>query len=175
MVPEKLELKHPGWRAFDATVYSFAVLACVALVLVFVSVIFDVTIRYTGMQSPSWPVPLSEYGIHISVMFGAPYVLQQRGHVIVDAFLRILPQSWQVRLLTLSKLLCLIGCIAFAVLAWRVTWISYLKGYEDVRAISVPEFILYGPMAISFTLMSIEFFHLLFVASPETLGSAADV
>jgi C4-dicarboxylate transporter, DctQ subunit len=175
MMPEKVELKHLGWQAFDAAVYAFAALACVALVLVFASVIFDVTIRYTGLQPPSWPVPFSEYGIHISVMFGAPYVLQQRGHVIVDAFLRLLPQGWQVRLLTLSKLLCLAGCTAFAVLAWRVTWVGYLEGYEDVRAISVPEFILYGPMAISFTLMSIEFFRLLFVASPEVLGSAADV
>jgi C4-dicarboxylate transporter, DctQ subunit len=175
MMSEKAEIKHPVWRAFDGIVVASAALACIALVLVFASVIFDVTIRYTGMQPPSWPVPLSEYGIHISVMFGAPYVLQQRGHVIVDAFLRILPQGWQVRLLTLSKLLCLVGATAFAVLAWRVTWISYLEGYEDVRAISVPEFILYGPMAISFTLMSIEFFHLLFVASPEALGTAADV
>lgn len=170
-----VDVPRGAWRAFDWLVRFFAVLACVCVFAIFLSVIFDVTMRYTVRRPPLWPVPITEYLLHISVMFGAPYVLQQRGHVIVDAFLRTLSVHWQARLLTVSKFLCLVASAAFAALAWRLTWIGYMKSYQDVRAISVPEYILYGPMAICFTLMAIEFLRSLFVVSAETLGGAADV
>jgi TRAP-type C4-dicarboxylate transport system permease small subunit len=172
---DNVDVLQGAWRAFDWVVRFFAVLACFCVVGIFLSVIFDVTMRYTIRRPPLWPVPITEYLLHIAVMFGAPYVLQQRGHVIVDAFLRTLTVHWRARLLTVSKLLCLVACTAFAALAWRWTWIGYMKGYQDVRAISVPEFILYGPMAICFTLMAIEFLRSFFVISAEALGGAADV
>ncbi|WP_201836420.1 TRAP transporter small permease [Microvirga zambiensis] len=172
---ETVKPTHPLWRAFDWVVNACAALACLAIFSVFTSVIFDVVMRYSVSSPPPWPVPVTEYALHIAVMFGAPYVLQHRGHVVVDAFLRILPARWQAILLTVSKLLCVAGCTAFALLAWRITWVSVVMGYDDVRAISVPESVLYGPMAISFTLMSLEFFRSLFDASPEALGAAADV
>jgi C4-dicarboxylate transporter DctQ subunit len=172
---ESVKPIHPLWRAFDWVVNAFAALACLAIFGVFVSVIFDVTMRYLVSQPPPWPVPMTEYGLHIAVMFGAPFVLQQRGHVVVDALLRTLPSRAQVALLTLSKLLCIAGCTVFAVLAWRITWVSVQMGYEDVRAVSVPESVLYGPMAICFTLMSLEFLRSLFDSSSEALGTAADV
>ena len=162
-------------RMVDWLIFGAAVVAAALLGLIFVSIIFDVVARYTVRQPPPWPVPVSEYALHIAVVLAAPYVLQQRGHVVVDLLLKALPGLLQRVVATGAMLLAATVCAVFAYLSARAGVEAWRQGYVDIRAIVLPQAVLFAPMALSFTLMTIEFLRIAHAGTGAGRREAAEL
>jgi C4-dicarboxylate transporter, DctQ subunit len=144
-------------KLYDFLVLTLAVIAGALLAVMFGSVVYDVTVRESGYQPPLWAVPLSEYLLLYITVLGAPWVLRDKGHVLVDSFVSILapgPRRWVARCV---YLICALTCLVIAWLAAEATVRDFIAGSNDVRAVVVPKFLLSLPFVPGFALMAIEF------------------
>ncbi len=162
---------------YRGVVKGFAAIACVMLAIMFLSVIADVTIRASGAQPPGWAVPLSEYLLLYITLLGSPWVLQEKGHVLIDSFTSALSPAAQRWLARAVCLCCAAVCAAIMLIAAQSTWDEFMAGSSDVRAVLVPKYLMYLPYPPSFLLMLIEFLVLAFgretlVAGDPSHGAA---
>jgi TRAP-type C4-dicarboxylate transport system permease small subunit len=127
------------------------------LAVIFISIVVDVTMRQLGAQPPSWTVPLSEYLLLYATLFGAPWVLRAKGHVLVDSFIGMLPAGLASALARLVYLVCASSCFVVTWVALEMTVSEFGVGSSDVRAVLVPKYLLSLPFVVGFSLMGIEF------------------
>jgi len=150
------------FRAYDWLMSALAVAAGAIMVSIFFGVILDVTIRDFGYQSPRAIQPLAEFGLLYITMLGSPWLLRNKGMIIVESLRMVLPSG--VR--RFGEILVYIVCVAVcAILTWYSIY-QFIESWQssaaDQRAITVPLTYAYAPMAIGFVLMGIEFLRLLF-------------
>jgi TRAP-type C4-dicarboxylate transport system permease small subunit len=149
-------------RAYFWLVSALAVVAGTIMVAIFIGVIADVTIRNLGFQSPAAIEPLCEYGLLYITMLGSPWLLRNKGMIIVESLRLVLPGRVQ-RVLEVT--VYSLSAAVSATLAWYSfyqTYISLANHEGDQRAITVPMVYAYAPMALGFLLLGIEFLRLLF-------------
>jgi C4-dicarboxylate transporter, DctQ subunit len=144
-------------RLYDAIVDTLAWVAGVGLVVMFASVIVDVSIRQLGGQPPEWAVPLSEYLLLYSTLLGAPWLLRERGHVFVDLFVRRGSDTTRRLLERATCVVCALACLLVAGVAADITWREWVAGSADVRAVLIPKWLLFAPLVPGFLLTGIEF------------------
>jgi len=148
-------------RTYNVVLFALAAIAGAMLALMFLSIIFDVTVRQLGFQPPEWAVPLSEYLLLYSTLLASPWLLREKGHVFVDlliARLRGSPRRWLERTI---YVVCAVACMIVAFVAAQAAFTEFTAGTMDVRAILVPKWMLFAPLAIGFPMMAIEFLRFL--------------
>lgn len=149
--------RNPVLRTVDLLTQAAAAIAAALIACIFLSVIFDVAARYAMTRPPAWPVPVSEYALHIAVCLGAPFVLQRKGHVVVDILAKALPAALRGPTTRLAMLASAAACLFLAFLASRAAVLAWLGNHLDIRSIVLPQWVLFVPMALAFLLMSVEF------------------
>jgi TRAP-type C4-dicarboxylate transport system permease small subunit len=149
-------------RTYYRLISALAVIAGIIMAAIFVGVIADVTIRNLGYQSPAAIEPLCEYGLLYITMLGSPWLLHNKGMIIVESLRLIMPGKVQR---ALEIMVYSVAALISATLAWYAlyqTWFSWAFNEGDQRAITVPLSYAYAPMAFGFFLMACEFLRLLF-------------
>lgn len=159
-------------RLYAYVVDGLACLAGAMLVVMFVSVIVDVLVRESGFQPPEWAVPLSEYLLLYSTLFGAPWLLRRKGHVFVDLLVKRLRGRSRRWFECALYLVCFAACALIAIVALDSTWREYSAGSSDVRALLIPKWLLFFPLVPGFGLMAIEF--LRFASGRDSLYEQVD-
>ena len=156
--------------AYRRLLAGLAAIAGLMIAVTFVSIVVDVSIRQLGGQPPQWTIPLSEYLLLYTTLLGAPWVLRAKGHVLIDSFVRLLPDHARRSVAKLVYLLCAIACAVVTWVALDTTVREFLAGSTDVRAVLVPKYLLSLPFVPGFLLMAIEF--LRFLAGCDSLYAA---
>ena len=162
----------PLLRAYDWLTSALAVVAGVMMVLIFFGIIVDVTIRNIGYTSPREIQPLAEFGLLYITMLGSPWLLRNKGMIIVESFRLALPDKPRRVLEIVVYLVCIAAC---SVLSWYAMYqavFSWETDAADQRAITVPLVYAYAPMFLGFFLMDIEFIRLL-VSGDTIYGASA--
>ncbi|HKU47931.1 MAG TPA: TRAP transporter small permease subunit [Burkholderiales bacterium] len=143
------------FRAYDAVIDGLAWACGAALAAVTAMVIVAVVLRSTRLGEPDWILPTTEYAMLFIGTLGAPWLLRERGHVVIDVVrVSVSPRVRRVMGLIVAlasfALCALLVYFSFPVV--RATWGEY-----EMRAYMMPKALLVIPVGISFALLAIGF------------------
>ena len=115
-------------RVFDGSNSVLAVMGAVILVLVMLSVCYNVFTRYFLHFTTAGMFEIWEYSLLYMTMLGAAWLLKKEGHVSVDIVLTHLKPRAQAMVNIITSLL---GALMFLALAWygsEATWRLFQAG-----------------------------------------------
>jgi C4-dicarboxylate transporter, DctQ subunit len=158
------------FRLYDAAIDALAWLCGAALAAVVIMVIAAVAMRALRIGEPDWILPTTEYMMLFIGTLGAPWLLRERGHVVIDAVRLALPHGTRR---TLAKLVALSSAVLCAVLVYQSLPVLHaILGEYEMRAYMMPKALLVAPVTVCFALLAIGFFRALIGAS-ELYGDAS--
>jgi TRAP-type C4-dicarboxylate transport system permease small subunit len=95
-------------------------------------------------------------------MFGAPWLVREKGHVHIELLTATLPETVRNIVSRCVAIACVVVCL---ILAWKgldLVFVNIERGDYDTRAYYFPRWILTISFPISFSLMAIEFSRFVF-------------
>jgi TRAP-type C4-dicarboxylate transport system permease small subunit len=150
-----------------------AMTGCALLAVMFVMIVYDVTVRTLGFTPPAATSALTEYFMLYVTMFAAPYLVRTKAHVAVESIELVLPKGampW------IARFVCVV-CIAVSVLlAWYSVdgIVDVVETAElDIRSIIIPKWVLLAPMPVGFALCAVEFARYLLSREGMLVGRGA--
>ena len=149
-------------RALCHTVTWLSYLACAIITCIFVMIVIDVSIRMSGITPPAFTLAVVEYSLLWFAMCSAPWLVRERGHVVIEALVAILPEVVRNALAKIVYLLCAAIAALFAFYSTQLLLEALATMEADVRGIDMPLWSKYVPMPIAFSLMTLEFLMYLF-------------
>lgn len=117
---------------------------------------YDVIARNLGLWSPGWIVDVSEYALPLATLLVAPWLTARNEHIRIDLLVGLLPERWAAQAGRATQAAC--GLVA-AIITWygvSVTAEAYQTGSLMIKNITFPEWYVYAPLPICFTLITIE-------------------
>ena len=142
---------------FDRLLDVLMVLAVAILIFGWLSVCFEVIMRYFAGQPQIWVIETVEY-IQVYVCFlGAAWLLREEGHVKVDVLLNRLSPKNQALLNTITSGL---ATILWLLLTWYTggtTVRAFQKGLYTATILEIPKAPLYAIMPIGSFLLCVQF------------------
>ena len=147
------------YRAYDAVIDGLAWICGGALAAVTVMVIVAVVLRATRLGEPDWILPATEYAMLFIGTLGAPWLLRERGHVVIDVVRVSVPPRARRAMGTIvaagSLALCAL-LVYFTFPVVRAAWGEY-----EMRAFMMPKALLTIPVGVSFALLAVGFLRVL--------------
>ena len=136
-------------------------LAGALMVAMMAMIVADVGLRNLGFQGSAHFFTFTEYFLLLIPLFGAPWLVREKGHIYIELLIGALPGRAQRMLM----LVVVVACIAVAgILAWyggAITLQDYAGNEKDVRSFDMPRWMLMASMPLSFGMMALEFIRLL--------------
>ena len=144
-------------RLLDWVVTALAWFACAIIPCMFTMIVIDVSIRTFGYRPPLFTSSVVEYGLLYLAMCAAPWLVRQRGHVVIEALVSILPDAVRKPLAKIVYLVCASVSFLFAYLCWNI-FVDYWNGGElDVRGVDMPYWSQFLPLPLCYLLCGLEF------------------
>jgi len=141
---------------FDGVLNFCAALSASVFALIAAAITVNVILRNLG--SPVYGLlDAVEYGLLVATFAGAPWVLWQRGHVMVDLITSALPDAIAHRLGQLTALIGLITCLIVLRYAIEAVQISIARGSMIRTAFTIPEWWVLSVAPVGFALLALEF------------------
>ncbi len=144
-------------RLYGGLIVGLAGLAALLIVFAVALVILNVGSRALGYGSFQATIAIVEYVLLYFTLFSAPYLLNTRGHVMVDMAVKNLSGLPRRLLESLIYLIGMAVCIIFAVVSVLIMQDAIRRGYFDERSIDLPYWLLHAAFPLCFGLMTIEF------------------
>lgn len=144
-------------NAYNKLITGLAVVGGLLLALIFVGIIADVTLRTLGLNSLQWYSAVAEYSLFFCTMFGAPYLVRHKGHVVVESLRLAMPQTARNVLAKIVYAVCILLSLLFVYYGLLETIDAINTGEQDLRSIDMPKWLLMIPFPIGFSLVAIEF------------------
>jgi C4-dicarboxylate transporter DctQ subunit len=149
------------FETFDRTLgrvsQALAYGACAIVTTIFTMIVIDVSIRTAGFTPPSFTLAVVEYSLLYFAMFCAPYLVRNRGHVVIEALVTQLPETVRLVLAKTVYFVCMAVSLLFAYYSAVLEIEALESGNVDLRGIDMPYWILFLPMAFCFILVALEF------------------
>ncbi len=137
---------------YDRLLQGLAALAAVLLGASALAITIDVVGRNVGVGTLPWILEVSEYVLPLATFLVAPWLLRRNEHVRLDILLRSWPRLGHVTNvvgLAVSAVLVLYGV--------RTILNSADQGAMVFKSVVFPEWWLYAPVPLCFTLLAVEF------------------
>jgi TRAP-type transport system small permease protein len=137
---------------YDRLLQGLAALAAVLLGASALAITLDVVGRNVGVGTLPWILEVSEYVLPLATFLVAPWLLRRNEHVRLDILLRAWPGLGHVTNvigLAVSAVLVLYGV--------RTILNSADQGAMVFKSVVFPEWWLYAPVPLCFTLLAVEF------------------
>ncbi|QPM92340.1 TRAP transporter small permease [Pseudooceanicola algae] len=148
-------------RLYDRAILGLAATGALSLFLITLMIVVDVVLRNTGYHPLQSASALSEYAMLFSTMAAAPWLVREGGHVAITAFVAMMPPALRFAIAMATQALA-VGILSL--LSWRAAVIGVDKAAShtmDMRAITIPAWVLYAMLAVGLGLMALEFLRLL--------------
>ncbi len=97
----------------------------VAIVVLMLSVSYEVVMRYVFMRPTIWSMELAGFLTLLVVFLGIAHVLQQEKHIRITAVIGKLPKKGQAALYLVAACLALIFSLILTKQGWNIAWASY--------------------------------------------------
>jgi len=141
-------VRFPPWlHAYNC---SLALIAGGMLAFVPLAIVLDVSMRALGEIPPQWTSAVVEYLNLYMPLLAAPWILERRGHVVVGIFVGALPAKYRSIIDQIVVLICIAISAVFGVISSRLLWEAFISGAGDMRSITIPRWLLFLPVAVSF-------------------------
>jgi len=148
-------------RAYDGLITGLATCAGLIIAATGLLIVYDVITRNLGLQPPASTVALTEYAMLYFTMAAAPWLVRNRGHIVVEVVYQQLSAPLQHRLDKVILMLCALIALAIAVLAGVLLLEAIASREIEIRSLDAPRWVLFAPLVGGFGLMAIEFLRLL--------------
>jgi C4-dicarboxylate transporter DctQ subunit len=148
------------WNIFDRVADLMAILAGAIMAFITASICYSVVTRYFFKSPSIWVVQTCEYALLWMVFLGTTWLLREKGHVSVDIIssrLRDRSRSF-LNLITFS--VAGIACAIIGFFGFYYTWQSVIYKITDVRALTVPKYMVFIIIPIGCLLLTIQFFRM---------------
>ncbi len=142
---------------FDRILFAFAAFAGAILAAIVTAISVNVVLRNLMGTPIHGLLDLVEYGLLVVTFAGAPWVLSQSAHVVVDLVTGALPEAPKR---ILARVVAFIGCVLAAALTYyalQAMLVSYGRGSMIRTAFTIPEWWVLAVMPASFLLITFEF------------------
>lgn len=134
-----------------------AVVAGILIFLSFVMIVVDVTMRIVGLKPPLFTIAVVEYILLWFAMLAAPWLVRIKGHVFIDAVTQFLPPLIKKIIAKIVYSVCIVSSLIYSFHATGLLINAWERNMIDVRSVDMPQWILFGPMPISFLFVATEF------------------
>ncbi|MDW4500344.1 TRAP transporter small permease [Sulfitobacter sp. D35] len=142
---------------FDAILRSCAAVAGAILAAIVAGIAVNVVLRNLFGAPLHGLLDLVEYGLLLVTCLGAPWVLSQSAHVVVDLVTGALPDA---AARVAARIVACIGCVVSLAMVWYGTtamMASQARGSMIRTAIDVPEWWVLSVLPAAFVLIAAEF------------------
>lgn len=144
-------------KLLGKTEVALAWFACALIPCMFLMITIDVSIRTFGFRPPLFTSSVVEYALLYLAMFSAPWLVRERGHVVIEAVVSFLSDSIRRPLAKLVYLVCALASFLFTYLCWGIFWDYWIGGELDVRGVDMPYWLQFLPLPLCFALIGLEF------------------
>ena len=136
---------------------ALAWFACALIPCMFTMIVIDVSIRTFGLRPPLFTSSVVEYALLYLAMCSAPWLVRERGHVVIEAGVAVLPDFLRKPLAKIVYLVCAGVSFLFAYLCWNIFVAYWIGGELDVRGVDMPYWLQFLPLPVCFALIGLEF------------------
>ena len=147
--------------AIDAALLALnrVLMAFTALLILVMAVVVtaDVFGRNLSLFAVPWSAELAEYGLYLSAILIAPWLLRRGQHISVGVLVDALPSRLARIVTTASDLLCAMVSGALSWYALKATMRSYTDGSLVIKNVVFPEWWVLAPLTFIFVVLTIEF------------------
>lgn len=147
-------------RFYNGLIRLFAWLACALILIVTLLITYSVGVRFFLNNPIAWITEITEYTLLYITFLGAPWLLEQHGHVRLDLVLNMLSKKYSNLLEILSNVL---GAVISIVLTWYGFWTVldlYQRGITVINILKIQKYIIIMIIPISGFLLTIGFLKL---------------
>lgn len=148
-------------RIYDALVKGLAGGAGLLIAATCLIIVYDVVARNLGLQPPRYTIALTEYALLYFTMAAAPWLVRNRGHIVVEVLYSRTSGAARGLLDRVIIILCTGTCALISVLAAVLMMEAWQRGEIELRSLDMPRWLLFLPLFVGFLLMSVEFVRLL--------------
>jgi C4-dicarboxylate transporter DctQ subunit len=148
------------WTFFDRLIDLLAVLAGVILLFITAAVCYTIGMRYLFTKTTIWIMQTTEYALLWIVFLATTWLLREKGHITTDVIYTHLNEKTKRYL---DCIMFVIGGLACAVMVYFgivYTNECIAKGVTDVRAVTVPKWIIFIIIPIGSILLTTQFFRM---------------
>ncbi len=126
-----------GWfaRLVDLLAWIAGVLICAVVVLICV----DVFARNTRAFNMPWSLEVAQYTLLVITFFGAPWVLRNQGHIVIDLVLQNMAPDRRAKVERVGYVICAVVCAVLTYFACRVWLRSFNAGNMIHETFVFPE------------------------------------
>ena len=142
---------------------ALAIVAGGVLASIFIVIIYDVTLRELGFRPPPWTIGVCEYALLYSTVLGAPWLLRERGHVVVTM---VLSNLRGVVKTVVGRSICVLGAGVCLVVAWFALKVMTTVQGLEIRGFEMPRWVVFAALPPGFLLLAIEFMRFAFSGRP---------
>ena len=142
---------------FDNILTGAAYLSGFIIILMMLSISYEVVMRYFFTAPTTWAIDFSGYMQHALVMLGAAWVLKNGGHTKIDIFSNRLQGKKRAILSLLTSSISLVACSLFFWKGLEATWGAYQRGDFLYREVEIPSALLLAFFPLCFFLLCIQF------------------
>jgi TRAP-type transport system small permease protein len=121
------------------------------VVVMFCLLTTQVFFRYVLNNSIVWAEEVLLYMFSWMIFLGAAVNVRRKSHVLIDAFVKVLPVRFQRALEMLVHTMLL---VIFVVMTVKGAQFSYMCRYTQSMALDIPLYYTYGAIPVSFALMT---------------------
>lgn len=144
-------------RAYDGLIHALPVLSGAFVLIIVVSIVYDVVVRELGVHPPQWTTALVEYSLLYMTMLAAPWLVRQHGHIVVDTLHNFLSAGARRYAEVLVSIICAIISIIIVYYGSILAVKAWQYNDYDIRSIPIPYWIFYGVIPFGFFFIAIEF------------------
>ena len=90
-------------------------------------------------------------------MFGAPYLVRHKGHVVVESLRLAMPPKLRKIIEKIVYIACILLSLLFVYYGALETIEAIKTGEQDLRSVDMPKWLLMVPFPIGFSLVAVEF------------------
>jgi C4-dicarboxylate transporter DctQ subunit len=144
-------------RIYNSLIIALAVLAALLIAFSVALVVLNVALRTLGYGTFQATIATVEYLLLYFTLFSAPYLLNTRGHVMVDMVIKNLTGMPRRILEAFIYLLGIAVCLTFLVVSIEIMRNAIARGHFDERSIDLPYWLLHAGFPLTFGLLTIEF------------------
>lgn len=147
----------PFDKALGVASTALAWFACVIIPCIFTMIVVDVSIRTFGYRPPLFTSSVVEYALLYLAVCSAPWLVRERGHVVIEALVAVLPDAVRRPLAKFVYLVSAAISFLMAYLCWGLLAAYWVGGELDVRGIDLPYWLQFLPLPFCFALVGLEF------------------
>ena len=135
-------------------------LAGVILLFITAAVCYTIGMRYLFTKTTIWIIPTTEYALLWIVFLATTWLLRERGHITTDVIYTHLNEKHKRRLDCIIWGTGALTCTALFFLGVLHMWDCMVNRVTDVRAITVPKWVVFSIIPIGSILLTLQFFRM---------------